>query len=812
MMRHDLAVALRRLRRRPLHAALVILTLGLGIGSALAVFTVVDTILLRPLPFPEPGRLVSVTQSIPTPGFPELAFPGITLRRIAESARTLDDIAGYQQRDVNLVRADATQRLISAQLTAGFLTVVGVQPALGRGFTPDEELPGGPRAVLLSDGLWRTTFGADPDIVGSVANLEGEPFIIVGVMPPWFALPSREVAVWEPLRLSPAVIDPGQNRLTVVARLRRGVEPRAAQAELTGIIRDVGREYPGPHPGSALDPSGYHANVRSLAVAVAGDTKPVILLLFGGVLLLLLLTCANVVNLQLANVILRVEEIAVRTAIGATRARLVSGALVEGMVLALAGAVLGAALAAAGATLLVRLLPASVAVQGPLLGLRALGAAATGVVLIGAIVGAVPVAVVAARDPSRALHDRSAAAGPHMAGRLRRGLAVAQVALAVLLMHGAGVLLASAREVQRVALGFQTDSLISLRINLPAPMLRDRTRREVILRRIVEDVSALPGVVTAGLVNALPLEPGRRDQAMAVEGRPFRADGTDPLADYRVVSHGYFAAMGIPLLKGRLFTDDDATATYTPIVISRSLERLLFPDGEEPLGKRLRFGPVSPWMPIVGVVEDAKNRSVTEPSRPEFYTPGLGSWSALAFQTEITIVARARGDALAVAAPIRRVVREAAPDIATYSVATLGDIVRDARARMTAATRLMSGYAIAALLLAMAGTYALLAYLVNQQRHEFAVRIALGATGEDITRLVVRESAVLVGLGVGAGLAGALLSSRLIAGLLYGVRTLDPRVVLGVLVISGAIGVVAALIPARRAGRIDPGLALRAGR
>jgi putative ABC transport system permease protein len=810
-VRHDFWFALRRLRRRPVHAALIILTLGLGIGASLAVFTVVDAVLLRPLPFPKPDRLLSVLQSIPVPGFPELNLPGVTLRRMQEGARSIERMAGYTTRDVNLVRTDVTDRLISAQLTPGFLDVLGVAPAIGRDFTTEEDLPGGPRAVLLSDGLWRTTFASDPDVVGKTANLEGDLFTIVGVMPPWFAVPSREIAVWEPLRLSPTVVDPGNNRLTVIARLKDGAVITTAQSELTRIIREVGREFPGPHPGSALDPAGYRANVRLLADGVVGDTKPVIMLLLGGVILLLLLTCANVANLQLANVILRSGELSVRAAIGATRRRLISGALIEGIVLTATGALLGLVVAVSGAAFLVKLLPPSVTITGPLLGVRSLAVAVIAVLVIGAIVGALPVAVVAGRNPSNGLHDRAAAASPRVAGRLRRSLAIAQVALAVLLVHGAGLLISSARAVQRVSLGFRTDSTISLRINLPAPMLRDRTRREVVLRRIVQDVNALPGVQTAGLVNALPFELGRRDQAMAVEGRPFKADGSDPLADYRVVSHGYFAAMGIPLLKGRLFTDDDATATMTPLVISRSLERLLFSDGADPLGTRLRFGPASPWMPIIGVVGDAKNRSITEPSRPEFYTPGLGTWSFLAFRSELTIVARTRGDAMALAAPIRRVVREVAPDISTFNLATLDDVIRTARARMIMATELMTGYAVLALLLAVAGTYALLAYLVSQRRHELAVRLALGATSRDLARLVGGECARLIGYGVMAGLAGAMISSRLLAGLLFGVGTLDPLVTGGVLVVAAVAGIAASLLPARRATRVDPGLALRSG-
>ena len=805
-----MGAALRGLRRRPWHGALVVLTLGLGIGASLAVFSVVDAILLRPLPFSDAARLVSVSQSIPAPNFPELNLPGITLRRMQETARGLDGIAGYQQRDVNLVRADGTERLIAIQVTEGFLGVLGVQPALGRAFLPDEEQPAGPRAVLISDGLWRRTFNADPAVVGRVVDLEGEPFTIVGVMPAWFVLPSRDVSVWEPLRMPRAVIDPGQNRLTVIARLRQGVERASVERELTQIIRQVGREYPGPHPGSALDPAGYHANVAPLADAAVGDVKPVVLLLLTGVVLLLVLTCANVVNLQLASAIQRGGEIAVRAALGASRTRLVGSALVEGLMLATAGATVGATAAVGGARLLVRLLPAGVSVHGPLADMRSVVITAIGVLIIGAVIGAAPTFLFAGRDPARRLQGRGVAAAPRVANRLRASLAVAQVALAVLLLHNAALLIASARQVQQVALGFRTDSTISLRINLPAPMLSDRTRRELVLRRVIGDVRALPGIEAAGLVNALPLELGRRDQAMAVEGRPFLADGSDPVADYRVVSHGYFDAMSIPLVKGQLFSDDDATATNTPLVVNESLERLLFPDGEDPIGKRLRFGPVSPWMPIVGVVRDAKNRSVTEPPRPEFYVPGLGTYSFLAFRTEISIVARARGDAMTLVDPIRRVVRGAAPDIATYNISTLGDIVREARARMITATRLMSAYAVVALVLAIAGTYALLAYLVGQRRQELAIRLALGATAHDVARLVGRESARLVGLGALLGLLGAVVSSRLISALLFGVGTLDPVVVLVVLVLTAAAAVLAALVPARRASRVDPGLALRA--
>ena len=809
-MGHDLWFALRRIRLRPLHSAVVALTLGLGIGASLAIFAVVDAVLLRPLPYDQPDQLVRITQTIPSPGLPELPFSDVGFRRIASDSRTLSAVAAFTTRDVNLLEGDGPRRLIVAQVTASLFQVLRLTPSLGRGFSAEEDVPNGPRVIVLSNWLWRSAWNADPLVIGKTAILEGEPFTITGVLPPNVSFPSREVAAWEPLQLDPAAVNPYSLRYTVLGRLREAVSPVQAQGELTGLVRAVGREYPGPHAGSVLDQAGYEAHPRSLSADITGDARPVVILLLAGVLMLLLLTCANVANLQLAGVIVRGEELAVRAALGATRGRLVRGALLEGIVLTTLGAVLGLVIAVAGGRLLVTLLPDGIAAGGPGLGLRTLVLAAMAVLVIGAVVGALPVAMVSRRDPAIGLKDRSTGTTPLGANRMRRLLAAAQVALAVLLMHGSALLIVSARAVQDAPLGFRPDSTISLRINLPAATLQDRAARESLLRRLVTEANQIPGVSAAGLVNALPLTPGRQDLAMAVEGRPFKADGTDPLADYRVVSAGYFPAMGITLLRGTLFTDDDANERYTPIVISRKLEQRLFPDGTNPIGQRLRFGPNAPWMPIVAVVGDAKNRSLTEEPRPELYAPALGTFANLALRSEITLVVRGP-EASALAGPIRGIIAGAGPEVATYAVATLDEIVRDARSRMTTATRLMAGYAATALLLAIAGTYAVLSYLVNQRRRELALRMALGASPAAVVTLVARESAVLIGTGILAGLAGAMGTARLLSGLLYGVGAMDTLVALLVTAGAGIAGVVAAVVPAHRATRVDPSTALRDG-
>ncbi|HUQ83287.1 MAG TPA: ADOP family duplicated permease [Gemmatimonadaceae bacterium] len=810
-MRHDLWFALRRLRLRPLHSAVIALTLGLGLGAALAVFAVVDAVLVRPLPYDDAAQLVRVARRIPVAGLPEIAFSDVGYRRLVSDARTLTSIAAFNTRDVNLTGRGSPRRLTTARVTASLFDVLRVRPVVGRAFTADEDVPNGRRVVVLSDWLWRAAFGANPGVIGSAAILDGEPFTIVGVLAPSTSFPSRDIGAWEPLRVDPAAVNPYNAPYGVVARMKPGMSHDDVARDLVVSIREVGKQFPGPHAGSALDLAGFKAIVHSLADDVVGDARPVVVLLLAGVSMLLLLTCANVANLQLANAVARGEELAVRAALGATRARLIRGALIEGMLLAGAGAAVGLTVAAAAARLLATLMPRGVAFDGSLIGARSLVVTVVVVIIVGAIVGALPVALSARRDAALALRDRTDSGHGASPARVRRLLAAAQVALAVLLLHGSGLLIASARTVQQVQLGFRPDSTMSLRINLTAEKLRDRTTREMMLRRIVAEAEQIPGVTAAALVNALPLTLGRRDQAMALEGRPFRADGSDPVADYRVITSRYFDVMGMRVVKGRVFTDDDANARYTPLVISEGLAREIWGDANaDPIGQRLRFGPNAPWMPIVGVVSDAKNRSLIEPARPEFYAPGLATWANLAFQSEITLIVRSATDPRSLIAQMRRVVGNVDPEIPTYEIASLRDVVRDSRAPMLTATRLMSAYAVAALLLAVAGTYAVLSYLVTQRRRELAVRMALGASPGEIVALVARESGMMIGTGVVVGLVSALALARLLAGLLYGVGALDVRVVAGVVVVASVSGVIAATLPARRAARVDPAAALRA--
>ena len=808
-MRHDLWFALRRIQKRPIHSLIVTLTLGLGIGAALAVFAVVDAVLVRPLPYPDAAQLVRITRKLPIAGFPEVTFSDVGFRQVVSDARTLAAVAAYTTRDANLTGRGAPRRLTTARVTASTFGVLGIRPALGRSFTATDDRPNGPRVVILSDALWRSAFGARADVIGQVALLDGYPFTVVGVLDPATTFPSRDIGLWEPLQMDPAAVSPFNSAYDVIARTRPDFTLEQVAADVTEPVRLIGKQYPGPHAGSALDLAGLQARVRWLGDEVVGDARPVVILLMAGVTMLLVLTCANVANLQLANAMARGEELAVRAALGATRGRLVRGALVEGTILAAAGAALGLLVASTGARLLATFMPSGISIDG-LIGTRSVVVTVIVVLVVGAVVGAFPVWLAAQRDAALSLRDRASAGAIVSSASVRRILASSQVALAVLLLHGSGLLIASAQAVQNIRLGFRPDSTMSLRVNLPDEKFRDRATRETMLRRILAESERLPGVTSAALVNALPLERGRRDQAMALEGRPFRADGTDPIADYRVITSRYFETMGIRVLRGRAFSDDDANMRYTPVVISEGLMREIWgTEPVDPIGQRLRFGPNAPWMPIVGVVADAKNRSLTEPARPELYFPGLGTYANQAFRSEITLIVRTATEPTSLIAPLRRIVAEADPDVPTYAVASLRDVVAVSRAPMITATRLMSAYATAALLLAVAGTYAVLSYLVTQRRRELAVRMALGATPREIVALVARESGVMIGAGVAVGLVGAIAGARLLASLLYGVGALDLTVVLGVVAIAGIAGVCAATLPARRAALVDPCASLR---
>ena len=526
-MRHDVWFALRRIRLRPLHSAVVTLTLALGLGAALAVFAIVDAVLVRPLPYADAEQLVRVTRRIPVAGLPEISFSDVGYRRLATDARTLSAAAAYNTRDANLIGRGAPRRLTTAQVSASLFAVLRVQPALGRAFTAEEDVPNGPRVVVLSDWLWRSAFAADPSVIGSLANLDGDAFTVIGVLAPTTTFPSRDIGAWEPARIDPAAVNPYNAPWDVVARLKPGVTLADAARDLTESVRAVGKQFPGPHAGSSLDFAGFQARVHWLGDDVVGDARPVVVLLLGGVTMLLLLTCANVANLQLANAVARGEELAVRAALGATRARLIRGALIEGTILAAGGAALGLAIAAVGARLLATLMPSGIAVDGALIGARSLAVTVVVVLVVGAIVGALPVALSARRDAALALRDRANAG--HAGARLRRLLASAQVALAVLLLHGSGLLLASARTVQRVQLGFRPDSTMSLRINLPAEKLRDRTTRETNAaphsrRRRADSRCDVGGARERAPAHARATRPGDGARGTSLQGRRHRPD------------------------------------------------------------------------------------------------------------------------------------------------------------------------------------------------------------------------------------------------------------------------------------------------
>lgn len=809
-MNDDVKTVLRRLGRRPIHALSIVGTLAIGLGGALAVIGIAGPTLFQPLPYLNPGRLIAVTSKLPVPTLPEMGFSDVGYRRTVTDNRTLAGAAAYTTWGMNLASGGNASRATVGRVSASFFDVLGVKPLIGRTMSMSEDMPGAGNVAVLSESMWRSAFAADPTALGKTILLDDEPYVVIGVMPASVALPSNRVHVWTPLALDPAAVNPFNRNLTVIARLRDGAGLEAARADLSSISRDVGKTYAGPHAGSKLDPSVIQAVVRPLRDTLIGDARPTMLLLLVGVLLVLALTCANVVNLQLASLLSRRTEMSIRAALGASRARLVAGAALEGVVLAGLGMAFGLVFSALSSGVLRTLTPRGLAPVATTVGaVRQVGIAVVLVAVVAAIVGVVPTALATGRDLAGSLRDRAGASVGHISTRLRGWLAAGQVSLAVLLLYGAGLMLASVRAVQRVDLGFHTDSSVAFRLDLPQARYSTRQTIDPLVQTVLMSLRAIPGVSSAAAASALPLSAQRNETMMAVEGRPFKADGTDPNADLRIVSADYFRAMGIDVVRGRTFAETDARSGYTPVVISRALAKQLFPDGSDPIGHRVRLGPFADWLPIVAVVNDAKNRSVTEDARPEIYQPAVGNTALTRPQTVFSFVARGAGDAEATLRTIRAAVRQIDPTLPVFDAGPMANVVSATRTRQDVTARLIGAFAVVALLLAVAGTYAVLAFLVSDRRREIAIRMAMGANASNVIGMVMGQTGRVVGAGGVVGLAGAVLAARGLESFLFGVTTLSPSVLVTVVGVIVAAGSVAALVPARRACLVDATLALR---
>jgi putative ABC transport system permease protein len=814
--RQDLRYALRGLRQRPGFTLVAVLTLALGIGANTAIFSVVNGVLLRPLPYERPERLAMIWGHRNQQPLAELSVPEYWDLR--ERTHSFAGVAAFADGNINLTGTGAPERIRAGYFTANTPAVLGVAPAVGRGFTAEEDLPGGPPVVLLGDGLWRRRFGADPTVIGRVLMLDDTPTTVVGVMPPDFQLPTHYAGgpkeLWAPMQLDPAINRGvrGWHFLEVIGRLRDGVAVDAASAETSTLMRGMLATYPMEYT------SEFDGSATAVSQSVVGDVRPALLVLLGAVALLLLIACANVAGLLLARSEARQREIALRTALGAGRSRLVRQLLTESLLLAAAGGLVGLLLAVWGVRGLVLAAPPSVPrLDAVGIDLRVLGYTLGVTLLTGILFGLAPALHAVRGDLTGALTD-GGRAGTTGRGRqrVRQALVTGQVAVALVLVTGAGLLVQSFLRLRQVDPGFVPEHLLTARVELSPVRYDSNDVRRRFYEGLLERLRSIPGVRSAATARALPmtgkLEIG--DWSFVLEGQaaspPLPSDWHP--ADWQVVSPGYFETMGIPLLKGREFAAIDRLGAPGAMIVNRTLARQVWPDGDA-LGRRVLLGggaADSVWRTVVGIVGDVRHRGLTASPRPEMFLPyaqfPAGTGNA---PSSMYVVLRAAGDPSALATALGAAVGALDPDVPLSGVQTMETAMGSWAAERRLIMLLVSGFALVALVLGSVGIYGVMAHLVAQREREIGVRMALGALPGQILSLVVSQSAWLVGGGIVVGTVGALAVTRLLTGLLFQVRPTDPLTFIGTALVLVVAAAGATLVPALRAVRTDPAHALR---
>jgi predicted permease len=803
----DVRFAARGLWKRPGFTAVAVVTLALGIGANTAIFTVIDAALLRSLPYRDPARLVHLWETKRSRDFErrEASYPDFLDWR-AQSADVFEGVAGYAPRQFTLALEGEAARARGATVTANFFDLLGVRAEAGRTFVAGEDEPGAAPAAVLGHGLWLRRFGGDRAVVGRKVALDGEPFTVVGVLPADFQFARLgETEVWTSLAVSPQVASRRyMHWLQVVARLKEGVDTEAAGAALSAVAARIESEDPGAHAGVGL-------RVVGLQEEFVGPVRPVLLVLLGAVGFVLLIACTNVANLLLARSASRRREMAIRAALGASRWRVVRQLLTESVLLSMAGGAAGLVLALWGVDLLVAAIPPAQLAQMPYLRGLSLDADvllfAFGLSLLtGVLFGLTPALASTRTDLQESLKEGGRSSGSRASARLRDLLVVSEVALALVLLVGAGLLLKSLAVMLKVDPGFDARGLLTMRVALPPARYAEDAQAARFYEELLRRVSQLPGVRGAAATSNLPLAGDGGTGTPQVFGRATPASELTE-AHLRTVSANYFEVMGIPVAGGRAFGPRDTSDAPRVLLVNKTFAERVFP-GEDPVGRRLTFRFTGErQFEIVGVVGDEKVTSLDARTTPVVYFHNQQDADSSA-----ALVLRAEGaDPLALAGAVREAARGVDPEVPVFAVQTLEQMVSGTRATFVRRypAYLTGVFACVALLLALVGIYGVVSYAVTQRTREIAVRVALGARGRDVLRLVLRHGLGLALAGVAAGTLGALALTRLIEGLLFGVSAADPAVYTLVGLLLVGVALLACLGPARRATKVDPMVALR---
>ncbi len=808
---------LRRLVRRPGFTAAAVLTSALGIGATVAIFSVVYGVLIRPLPYPEADRLVGLWHDAPGMGIYKFnqGYGSYTLYR--ERAQTLEDVALYDVQSFSLAGAGEPERLVGSRVTASFFSVLDSAPILGRTFSAEEDRPGGPDVLLLSHGFWQRRFDSSATAIGAVVQIDGKPWEVIGVMPEGFAFPDEEIELWVPHPIAAEELSEVNFSFNAVARLRPGATAEQATAELSALLLELPTAYPGVLNIEMLEQSGMTAFANRLRDDQVGDVRRLLWVLLGGVGFLLLIACTNVANLLLVRSEGRQRELAVRAALGASRARLAGDLVAESVVLAALGGTLGIGLARLGLAALAGLDPgnlpriAAIRIDAPVL----LFAAAISL-LAGLVFGILPSWRLRHRVFGMALAEsgRGGSTG-RSSQRMRSLLVIAQMALALVLLFGSALMLRTFQALREVDPGFDRQTILTLRLTLHGERYADAEQRARFWTHLADQARDLPGVEAVAAVYNLPLTDGDTNPGYIIEDFPPQAEDPPLVALQNFVTGDYFQTLGIPLLIGRGIERHDIEERTPSVVVSAAFARRIWGDTSV-IGKRLKRGLPSdqraPWYEVVGVAGDVRDDSLTSDPAEMVYFPLLAQpedesgWTPSVMSLA---VASSSGDPLSLAPALRQLVRRLDAELPIVRMRTTAEIARQSMVRTTFTMTLLLIASLVAIILGSIGIYGVLAQSVAQRTLEIGIRLALGADGGKVRSMLVGQGLRLAAIGIGVGWLGAVVVGRLLGALLFGVSTSDPSSFVAVALLLGLVAAIASLVPAQRAARLAPSEALR---
>jgi len=792
---NDLRYAARMMRRTPTFTAAVVLTIALAIGANTAIFSVVNAVMLRPLPYAEPGRLVQVAEKNDRLNIRNFSVSALNFLAWREQQRSFNDLAAVGFGTFTISGSGEPEQLPGNRVSPALMRVLGLSPVAGRAFSDDEEKPAAAPVAMIGEGLWRRRFGADPSIIGQPVTINGAPMTVVGIAPAALNLLSGG-DVYTPLTIDPAKEIRMNHVLFVAGRLKRGVTRQQAQSEMDMIAARVASTYP--------EMKDWSVNlVTFFDTFVSAPLKIALLVLLTAVVFVLLIACANIANLLLARAAARQKEIAVRTAMGASRGRLLRQLLAESVALSLLGGALGVAGALAAVPLINRSLPRNllpvprIPVDAPVL---VFAVALT--VVTGLLFGAAPAWHAARTDVNETL-KQTGRSGGSMRVRLRNTLAAAELALATVLLIAAGLLVQTLLNLQRARLGFEPRGVITFQLAPPTSAYPLGTKAPIFYRALIDSMQAVPGVRSAAVSSGIPFGVGNYTQTpmMAVGASALPADTLVPI-DWRIVSPGYFRTMNVPLVRGRTFTDGEAGPASSVMIVSQATAKKFW-GGEDPIGRALHRTTDSPPITVVGVVGDVRSNALNQETPTLYYPASVRVWPLM------DVVVRTDGSPESLLPALRQKVHDLDAGLALANVRTMEGWVSNTAAQPRLNAALLGVFAFVALLIAAVGIYGVLAYSVNQRTREIGLRIALGAQRSGVLRLIIGEGMTVGVIGIGMGLLGGVAVSRTVSSLVYGVRPTDPATFTTVAIVLGAVALAACAIPARRASRVDPMVALR---